>query len=370
MTGGGDAMKKKTARWFTVLMLLIGLVWTLFLGGCASIGPATVTKDRFDYTTAIADSWKSQMLLNIVKIRYSDTPVFIDVSSVISQVGIENTVNVSAGWSFPPMGNNQSISGSTKFGEKPTITYAPLSGEKFTKSLLTPIPPSGLLFLIQGGWPVRMLLEMCVKSINDLDNRATAPAFARSEDPQFQTLVGLLERMQKSGAVGMRITKKDNRDASVMTFRRKVTPEVAQEMATVRKLLGLNPDADELTVIYGSTSTRDDEIAILTRSIMDIIIEMSSQIDVPAQHVAENRTYATSREIGQGAGQTQPFIRVLTSKEKPEDSFAAIRNRDHWFWVDDGDRASKGRFTFLMVLFSLVETGTVTQAPLVTIPIN
>jgi len=53
------------------------------------------------------------MLLNIVKIRYNDTPVFIDVASVISQVGIESTINVSAGWSFPPTANSQSIGSST-----------------------------------------------------------------------------------------------------------------------------------------------------------------------------------------------------------------------------------------------------------------
>jgi hypothetical protein len=190
---------KKRARLVTTIVPVLVLTWALFLGGCASIGPGTVRKDRFDYTTAIAESWKSQMLLNIVKIRYRDVPVFIDVSSVISQVGIENTINLSAGWSFPPTSNNQAIASSTKFGEKPTITYTPLSGDKFTKSLLTPIPPSALLFLIQGGWPVRLLLELCVKSINDLDNRSTAPGFARSEDPEFKTLVGLLERMQKSG---------------------------------------------------------------------------------------------------------------------------------------------------------------------------
>jgi hypothetical protein len=369
MERGGVAVKKR-ARFVTIIVPVLVLACALFLGGCASLGPSTVVKDRFDYTTAIAESWKSQMLLNIVKIRYSDTPVFIDVSSVISQVGIENTINVSAGWSFPPTANSQAISGSTKFGEKPTITYTPLSGEKFTKSLLTPIPPSALLFLIQGGWPVRMLLELCVKSINDLDNRSTAPGFARQEDPQFQTLLGLLERAQRSGAIGTRVTKKDNRDASLMTLRRKLTPDVAQEVAEARRLLGINPDAEELTVIYGSTSTRDDEVAMLTRSIMDIIIQMSSQIDVPPQHVADKRTYATAPEIGQGEGQVQPFIRVLASKEKPDDAFVSIRNRDYWFWVDDRDRASKARFTFLMVLFSLVETGQATQAPLVTIPIN
>ena len=40
------------------------------LNGCASIGPGTVARDRFDYILAISDSWKSQMLFNLVKLRY------------------------------------------------------------------------------------------------------------------------------------------------------------------------------------------------------------------------------------------------------------------------------------------------------------
>ena len=39
------------------------LLWALLLlSGCAGIGPRTVDRDRFDYTTAISDSWKHQML--------------------------------------------------------------------------------------------------------------------------------------------------------------------------------------------------------------------------------------------------------------------------------------------------------------------
>ena len=50
-----------------------------------------VARNRFDYTTAVADSWKRQMLLNLVKIRYGDTPVFLDVASIISQYELEGT---------------------------------------------------------------------------------------------------------------------------------------------------------------------------------------------------------------------------------------------------------------------------------------
>src|SRR6185437_4625902 len=70
----------------------------LTLGGCASIGPGTVARDRFDYISAISDSWKAQMLLNLVKLRYGDAPVFLDVASVINQYAIEGAIGYSGNW--------------------------------------------------------------------------------------------------------------------------------------------------------------------------------------------------------------------------------------------------------------------------------
>jgi hypothetical protein len=47
------------------------------LSGCASIGPGAVARDRFDYFTTISDSWKSQTLLNLVKLCYGDASMFL-----------------------------------------------------------------------------------------------------------------------------------------------------------------------------------------------------------------------------------------------------------------------------------------------------
>jgi hypothetical protein len=352
------------------IRIVIFMMGVLALAGCTSIGTPSITRDRFDYNIAIAESWKSQMLLNIVKIRYADPPVFMDVSSVINQVGIQNTFNLSAGWSFPPNGNSQSIGGTTTVGEKPTITYAPLSGEKFTRSLLTPISPPSLLYLIQAGWPVRQLFSLCVKSINNMDNQSSAPGFARTVDPEFQQLIELLEKIQKSGAVGNRIERKGKEEAAVIILRRKAGRGTEIEIAEVGRLLGLKPETTEFKVIYGAAPMQAGEVAILTRSIMDIIIELSAQIEVPIEQATEGRTYATSSQIGVGKGQVPPLIRIHCSKEKPSDSFVAINNRNYWFWIDDRDRPSKSVFTFLMILFSLAETGQSPQAPIISIPIS
>ena len=94
----------------TVGKVVLGAMLILFLSGCTGLGPHTIPRDRFDYARAISDSWKSQMLLNMVKLRYADVPVFVDVASVISQYTLEGQIELSAGWSNSDLvGDNQKI---------------------------------------------------------------------------------------------------------------------------------------------------------------------------------------------------------------------------------------------------------------------
>ena len=58
-----------------------------------------------------------------------------------------------------------------------------------------------------------------------------------------------------------------------------------------RTLLGLAPKTEEFRVVYGSIATDDKEIALLTRSILEILIDLSSYIEVPATSAAERRTF-------------------------------------------------------------------------------
>jgi hypothetical protein len=134
------------------------------LAGCSGIGPKTIPRDRFNYSAAISDSWQNQMLLNIVKLRYAETPVFVDVTSVISQYAVEGQVNLGATFNNPLGGGSdtQSVGGTGKYTDRPTITYTPLIGEKFAKTLMTPIPPPAVFFIIQAGWPVDFVFRSCI----------------------------------------------------------------------------------------------------------------------------------------------------------------------------------------------------------------
>ena len=62
------------------------------VAGCSSIGPATVPHDRIDYGSSIGNSWKEQTLLNIVKLRYGDMPIFLEVAQVIAGYQLQSAV--------------------------------------------------------------------------------------------------------------------------------------------------------------------------------------------------------------------------------------------------------------------------------------
>jgi hypothetical protein len=103
---------------------------------------------------------------------------------------------------------------------------------------------------------------------------------------------------------------------------------------------------------------------------LEILLEVAYGIDVPEAHVSEGRTAAATRFASAQNLHGRPLIHVHSSASQPPKPFSAVRYRDTWFWIDDSDLGSKRVFTFLMMFFSLAETGVVAQAPVLTLPAN
>lgn len=300
--------------WVAMLALLIA--------GCASMGPGTIGRDRFDYDQAVTESWKRQLLLNLVKLRYGDTPFFLDVASITNSYGLETQVSLAAIWWGDVIGagasNSQSLGAAGRYTDKPTITYNPLLGNRFTRSLMTPVPPGVVVSLIQSGWAADAVLRVMVTSINGVQNRFGGGARARGADPEFYRLGSALRRIEASGAIGMRVDRMKDQEWAVMTLAQgKLTEEVEQDQRLVREILGLRQDLPELRIVFGSARRGDDEVAIVTRSMLEMLIDLSASIDVPPSHVEEGRTFGTRSFETDALGGFRPLIRVLSGSQRP-----------------------------------------------------
>ena len=335
--------------------------------GCASIGPASVPRDRFDYVATISDSWKRQMLQNLLKVRYNDAPVFLDVTSVVNSYTLDREVAV--GGQLAPVGRGDTFgaaTGNLGYSDRPTITYTPLAGEKFARSLMTPLPVSALLNLVQSGYPADLVLRIGAISIGGLDNAYGGRLAGHPGDPRFAELLTALREAQQARVIGVRERSVPERNAGVLYFRN--TNEGAAALAAIRRLLALDPAVLEYDVVYGPFATRNTQIAILSRSTLQVMTDFASYVDVSAAEIAEGRVYAPARTADELA-RFPPLIRVRTGETAPPDAHVGVRYRDRWFWIDDQDVESKAALGALMLLFSLADTDLAQGArPVLTIP--
>jgi hypothetical protein len=349
---------------------LAALLALLLLTGCRHLGPKTVPADRFDYSSAIAESWKQQTLLNIVKLRYADLPVFVDVASVVSGYSMETSMNINGQLSSSAavQGNSVILGGAGRFTDRPTITYVPMTGQKFLHGLLTPIDPKNIFFMLQAGYPADFLLAMTVESLNGVRNRSASAGSTREADPDFQRGIELMREVQLAGAVGMRVEEdKEKGQTAVLFFRRDdLPPEITAKQAEVRRLLKLPTDQQKFVLTYSPMRGAEGELAVNSRSMLQIMTAFASYMEVPEAHLKQGSAPAALESTG--SDNRRGLVRIRSGKEKPASTFTAVRYRDHWFWIDEGDWQTKRALTAVIFFFTLAETGGSEKLPLITIP--
>jgi hypothetical protein len=348
----------------SIVRSVVVLAAALAVTACQTLGSESVPRDRLGYAGAIAESWKELMLLNIVKQRYLDTPVYLDVSSVISSYSLSTDVNMSA--NIVPRAsdsNSLGLGASGSYTQSPTISYAPLTGERLVNSLLRPIPPETVFAMISGGHRADFLLRATVRSINGIYNTSTTPRHARPTDARFTQLVETIGRIEQTGAISLRIDRHDDRTVTFVVFQRDAEDAQA-DIGLVKDALGLDPKRDEFRLVFGS-ARRPDEIALNTRSIQQILAELATGVDAPEQDLLDGRVTARERTV---ADDTAALMHIRSGGEQPADAFATVRYRNHWFWIDDRDLTSKRTFLFLTMFMSLTESGALPQIPVLTIP--
>jgi hypothetical protein len=364
----------------SVALLLVSLC----LSSCAPLGPTKLGRDELDYSRALGEAQKREMLLNIVRIRYADPPTFLDTTQVIA--GYQLQRNASGGlYAYPGNGGIGSYlfgSGSIQTQESPTFTYQPVTGEQYAENIIRPIAPVVLLPLSLGGLPIDMLLRLTAQSIAGLSNvRALSSGEMNGGSIKFYLLLRDLRALQMAGALSVRLST-DQAHAQTQGTKSansgKASPQEHVYLVlsrtsdrglnvlqnAVRQMLHLPPNETEAELVYGPYPIKVGQIAVLTRSMLGVLSQLAYQMDVPQADIDSNRTLPTIDPVGI---ETRPDVAIHYGKHPPKDSYAAVEYHDWWFWIENNDFRSKLAFTMVQVLAALAATSH-TPGAIITIP--
>lgn len=175
--------------------------------GCQSgFGPRSLKNTHPSYNQAIAETLNEQMLLNLIRSRYRDTPYFLDVGSVTASLSLTASAGVNTQLNLGPKSNLVIPNLGFGYAQNPTPSYTPLRGEDFLKSILSPIPLETILVMTQSGWSIQRVFGICMERINDLNNAPSASGPTPDYEPdyrRFEKLLILLRELQMAGKLEM-----------------------------------------------------------------------------------------------------------------------------------------------------------------------
>jgi hypothetical protein len=344
-------------------VLCLGL-WGLT--SCTSLGPATIGRDRNDFAQAITDAAKRETLLNIVKLRYADTPGLVSVSQLVAGYSLNGSATLGTIFfdNLLAFSDDINVGVTGSFSENPTVTYAPVVGEDFARIMLTPIPPSELFAMVAAGAPPDVMLGLAVESINGLRNWSADVHGATAADAGFAEVLALLESLRRDGLLGFGFETRNNvQTAKLLINDRPDTPRY-DGVRRLIELLRLDPAAGSFPLVFGFGDDARNEIKVYTRSLFEILSSLAARISVPDGDIAEGQTYSTrSAPVG-----VIPTITVKHQDLPPWSDFAAAEYHGTWYWIDDADYASKRVFSGLMLILNAVQKTGQPQLPVITIP--
>jgi hypothetical protein len=344
----------------------------LLLTACQSRGPGRIPPDRFNYNGAIAQSANEQMLLNLVRLRYSEIPVFLDVSSVLTQYVYMGVVGV-AGSSGESWGDPLwSVGGSAnvRYAERPTITYTPLKGGEFAEQLLEPIPTDMVFSLVESGWPPEELMVMCFFRVNDLVNVPFDAELQEGDAERlraFRTAMEQLIELARLNAIEMESREQEGEEIRILVFNTEADARVQARIDAFKSHIGLDPAQSEFEITRKNMRRGPDEVTVRVRSLLELMGFLSHGVEAPPEHVEDQRVQPPAI-APDGWARTLIPLHVESSVDPPESAYVAVRHQDHWFYIAHDDHSSKQAFGLLGYLFQMQSPQQKSLGPIITVP--
>lgn len=393
-----------------MLSSMLARVWCLALllgaSGC-TFGSKAIEKTHGPYAAAVQRVDEEQLLKNIVRMRYVETPRALEITSIAAQYELSATAEARPFFSSAATSTvAESFSTVLPFAgvtgaNRPTVTLASQDDGNTVRQFLTPISPETLVFLSQSGWPVSNILRIWVERMNGVPNWIPRSGLPRDVPPdyeRFQRACELLQTAQdrellsvhavdrvkersgplpvasvtaeavvaaakdgfeyqpRSDAQHWVLVKKEAQLVMDVTALGKQNPEVHELI----ELLYLQRDRKQYDLVVATgvpdpaknDAALSPDLRLTTRSTAQALFFLANGVEVPPEHAACGLVQTTPGvdPLAATAGVFRVYCVAGSSHKPPVCAYTAIWYRDHWYYIDDRDQASKATLLLMLQL--------------------
>ena len=412
-------------RWgmWRVVAVVLGSV---VAAGCTTLGPYALDQTRLHYNEVIKRTTEEQLLLNIVRLRYTDTPSSLAVSAIAAQFERSLSLQLTP---FFVAGNDASFTAVLPQvlglgADRPTVSLTPLDDQEFTRKLFTPVPLDGIIYLAKTTWPIATVFRLYLENLNWVSNAQTASGPTPKEAPvvadflhgmkvlqqlqdRAEIVFGVEEREEQLGgplpatAVSARDVveaakngyayRPDDRGTTWTLVRKnqqsvlRIAPEAVNspEVQDFVRVFRLRPALTQYDITQEALnpfpSTYPPEgvtsLDLETRSLLQALYYVSHGIDIPPEHATGGLVTVTLDATGQAfdwGRVMHGFFRVHWAQghARPPGAHVAVKYKDYWFYIEDTDQETKSTFSLLMELARLELAGKAGPGPQLTLPVG
>lgn len=336
------------------------------------MGPRTISAGRAAYNEAINRTGDEQLLLAIIQHRYGETSSLMAVKHVAANVRFRAQAGTDLGFgpSVTYEGNLVPFSGGLVYEENPTILYTPVMGEKYLRSLVSPIPLGLALMTLRSMSFRSKAFILLVNRVNRLQNPDFLEEPNSNQNMRFKRFASLFSQLSLAGV--LEVVSTTEADSKYAILLRGYGPRHTQKVSELLSLCGLPKLTDSskdiiIPVRYSVKIGSITGIDLTTRSTYDLIEIMQASVQVPKEHMRAGLTIAFPP-----MGLAGKDIKIMASKEKPNNLSLAVPYRGYWFFIDQSDQSTKAAFIMLRAFWSISIAGSskAGSAPVLTIPVS
>ena len=418
------------SRAFVARTLLLLAIATSILVGCpgCSLGPKSLLHTRIRYNEAVKTTSEQQLLLNIVRLRYTDAPSSLGITAIADQNELTTGLQAMPFFASAGAGDIGTYRSSVlpQLGltgaSRPTLSYTPLDDEEFTRRLFTPISLDGVAYLSKTTWPISTVFRLYLENLNWVSNAETASGPTPEFPPQYVEFldgVTALQNLQdrnlatlytedrtevlRDGLASDTLTGADtiecirndidmSKDGQQVSLTRKKRQQVLRvgniepddiDWIRFTQAFRLDPNLRtyDLTLeeldpyLKGTPPTGLTSLDMETRSLLQVLFFLAHGVEVPAEHIEQRMAPMTCDYNGQPFDWNQVLndlfhVRSVRSLKRPAHAHIAVRYKDYWFYIDERDRVSKSTFAILLEISRLELASPEKQKPILTIPLG